>query len=319
MALFTKKKSKTQNLEPELTALRQRAEALDTKRQAAEIELTAATEARQQHLVQGDLADDKTAQALQDAVNVAASKVVGLEDAITLVQAQIADIERKIEMQRNAAEREAASDALARALDEMERTLPILLSAAQSYADAVDAVGFWHFESGQAGALVRNTKAQIEIAGAFSSQELRAMVGAIRDGRAPIPPKAPAEPARVAQIERPAMRTVFCLRSIKWRDSAGRQQAVMQYEDAVLPQALADLALRKGHCLSVTDERRKTLRNARGGHHPKVNALDIVDLDAIEEEKAPYLGPDAVLRAASFQQVDRGDARVIQIAAGRAG
>jgi hypothetical protein len=320
MVLF-KKKSKTQNLEPELAALRQRAEALDAKRQAAEAELTAATEARQRHLVEGDLGDDKTAQALQDRVNIAASAVVGLEDAIALVQPQIADIERKIDAERTQAERHAAAEKLARDLDVIERALPLYLEAAQRLTDAVGAVGYWYYELGEVGVFLRSTKPQVETQGTFALQELRGMVEQIKSGAAPIPPAKPAEAAPVVQVERPATKTVFCLKSVKWRDpSNGRLCSALQYEDAELPQALADKALRRSVAVPLTDDRRKTLKNSRGGHHPNLNALDIIDLDALTEDMAPYLGPsDPVLHVANFTPMDRGEARVIAIPAGRAG
>jgi hypothetical protein len=314
MAIFQRKKSK--GLEPELAGLRQRAEALEAKRQAAEVELTAATEARQRHLIEGALDDVATAQKLQDAVNIAASQVVGLEDALAVVQAQVADIERKLDAERTQAERHAAAEKLTRDLGEIEKALPDYLATAGRFADAVEAVGYWHFEIGEVGTFLRNTNPQIETQATFALQELRSMVEQIRSGAVPVPPKAPAEPAPVAVIERPATKTVFLMRTVKWGN--GRHSA-LQYEDCELPLALADKALRRGVAVSVTDERRKTLKGARGGYHPNLGAVDIVDLDALTEDKAPYLGPDPVLRAANFQQVDRGDARVIQIAAGRAG
>jgi hypothetical protein len=318
MVLF-KKKTKTPNLEPELAALRQRAEALDAKRQGAEVELTQATEARQRHLIEGALDDAATAQRLQDAVNIAASKVVGLEDAIAVVQSQIAEIERKIDAERTHAARVTAADALSRDLDVIERALPLFLDAAQRLTDAIEPVGHWHFEIGEVGTFLRSTKPQLETQATFGLQELRGMVAQIRSGAVPIPPAKPAAPAPVVQVERPAVKTVFLLRTIKWVEN-GRQRSALQYEDCELPLALADKALRRGVAVPVTDERRKTLLNARGGHHPNVNALDIIDLDALTEDKAPYLGPsDPVLHVANFTPMDRGEVRLIAIPAGRAG
>jgi hypothetical protein len=316
MALF-KKQTKKQNLESELAALRQRAEALDTKRQAAEVELTSATEARQEHLVRGDLDDAKTAQALQDAVNAAASQVVGLEDAIALVRDQVAEIERKLDPERTQAERHAAADKLAADLDVIQRALPAYLDAAQRLTDAAEAVGFWHYEIGEVGTFLRNAKPQIETQATFALQELRAMVEQIKSGAVPVPPNKPPEAAPVAVIERPATKTVFLMRTVKWGN--GRHSA-LQYEDVELPLALADKALRRGVAVPVTDDRRKTLKGARGGHHPNVNALDIVDLDTLDDPKAPYLGGDPVLRQAAFTVIDRSsEERLIAVPAGRAG
>jgi hypothetical protein len=309
MALF-RKKSKTPNLEPELAGLRQRADALDAKRVAAEVELTAATEARQRHHIEGDLDDARTAQALQDRVNVAASAIVGLEDAIAVVQAQIADIERKLNAERTQAERAVAADKLARDLDGIEKALPDYLAAARRFADAAEKIGHWHFESGEMGMYARNTQAQIETAAAFAVQELRGMVNAIRDGSMPIPPKKP-EPALVPVTEpAPETRRLFTLLSIKWRDENGKLRVVDQYCDVDLPERLVGRALRKGACISINDDRRKQHIGAHGGRHP--NPEYAVDLDGISDASGAQYSPpnqsDPVAQA-NFTPIDRGGAR----------
>jgi hypothetical protein len=135
-----------------------------------------------------------------------------------------------------------------------------------------------------------------------------------------IPPIKPVQaPVAVVEPARPT-RTVFCLRSIKWKDADGRQRSALQYEDAALPLPLADKALRSGACVSITDDRRKTLKGARGGHHPNVDALDIVDLDAIEDwSGAHYTGPDAndALASTNITVIDRGPERKGTIAVHR--
>jgi hypothetical protein len=76
--------------------------------------------------------------------------------------------------------------------------------------------------------------------------------------------------------------------------SNGRQCSVLAFEDVELPRALADLALRIGCCIPLDDDRRKHLKGARGGEHPNLDAVNIVDLDAIEEHSgARFLGPNA--------------------------
>jgi hypothetical protein len=313
-------KKKPKGLEPELAALRQRAEALDAKRQEAEAELTAATEARQRHLIEGDIDDAKTAQALQDRVNAAASQVVGLEDALAAVGAQIAEIEQKLGAAAAQAERHAAAEKLARDLDVIQKALPLYLDAARRLTDAIEAVGFWHYEIGEVGVFLRSSKPQIETQATFGLQELRAMVEQIKTGVAPIPPAKPAEPEPVVVEPAPETRRLFCLQSVKWRNEKGKLQVADQYTDVDLPQHLVGRALRKGACVSIDDERRKQNLGAHGGRHP--NPDYAVDLDAIGDNSgAHFAGPenDPVLRAANFQQVDRGEPRLISIAAGRAG
>jgi hypothetical protein len=304
-----------EKLEHELAALRARAATLHNRHAAAEAAFVDAEAMLQRHLLEADLdADEKSRTKLEVTVSACALTRDNFAKAITAQQAKIVEVEAQIAAERAVIERNAAADKLARDLDEIEKALPAYLTAARRLADAVEKVGHWHFESGEMGMYARNTQAQIEVAGAFTLQELRGMVDQIRTGAAPIPPKKP-DPAPVAVVEQSApVRTVFCLRSIKWDN--GRRTA-LQYEDAELPLPLADKALRRGVCVSVTDDRRKTLKGARGGHHVNVDALDIVDLDDLDDPKAPYIGHDPVM-AADFRVLDRSsEERTLQISVPR--
>jgi hypothetical protein len=98
------------------------------------------------------------------------------------------------------------------------------------------------------------------------------------------------------------------MKSIKWRDADGRQHAVMQYEDAELPLPLADKALRVGACVSITDDRRKTLKGARGGQHPNVNATDIVNLDEVTDHSGALHQSFDPVAQANITPFDRGPA-----------
>jgi hypothetical protein len=312
-----------EKLERELAALRSRAETLHSRHTAAEAAFVDAEAKLQNHLLTADLdGDEKARTKLEAAVAACALTRDNFVKAIAAQQAKIAEAEAKIAAARAVIERNSAADKLARDLDEFEAALPDYLRAARRIANAADAVGHFHFESAELAAFTRNGQAQIEVAAAFALQELRVMVNAIRDGAAPIPPKKPA-PASVAAPEpAPETRSLFCLRSIKWKNADGRLFNAMQYTDVELPLLLADKALRCGACVPITDERRKTLRDAHGGRHANPNAFDIVDLDNIEEHSgARYVGPgsnDPTLRAANFTPIDRSaDARAIKISVPR--
>jgi predicted nucleic acid-binding Zn-ribbon protein len=174
-------------LQNELEALLKRAVALSEKLAAAEAELTAATEARQRHLVEGDLEDVKAARTLQDAVNVAASQVVGFEDGLAAVNAQVGEIEHKIEMERNAADRASAAEKLARQIAGVENAIPDFMRAGRALASALSEIGYWHFESGHMESFIVDALTQIEIAAGFSLAELRPLPDRIQSGEAEIP------------------------------------------------------------------------------------------------------------------------------------
>ena len=192
MALLFKRKTSVEKLETELAALHARAKTLGSRHAAAEAAFVDAKAKLQVHLLEADLdGDEKARTKLEAAVAACALTRDGLADALTEVQTRIAGAQKAIEAERAAVQRNAAADTLGRELDEIEKALPAYLAASRRFADAIEAVGHWHFDSGQMGTFARNTQAQIEIAAVFAVEELRRMVNAIRDGGAPIPPRKP--------------------------------------------------------------------------------------------------------------------------------
>jgi hypothetical protein len=264
---------------------------------------------------------------LQDAVNAAASQVVGLEDALAAVNAQVSEIERKIEIERTAAERVVAADALSRNLDAIEAALPDYLATARRLAETVEVVGHFHFESAQMAALTRNTQAQIEIAGAFALQELRGIVEQIKTGAAPIPPK-PEQPAPVAAPEpAPEIRRMFTMRVVRWVDAQGVQRVADQYTDVDLTPSAATRRLRCAAVVPPDDPRCNGLRGLHGGRHPNPkNALDLDDEAACRpahgspvtaSDPAASIEPTGVqvdpVTGVEFTEYDRGPARALRI------
>jgi hypothetical protein len=213
MTPFFRKKSLMEKLETELAALRARAETLSVRHAAADEAFLDAKSKLQRHHLGADLdTDDKARAKLEAAVAACALTRDGYADALAELQAQIADMEQKIADERAATERKQAAEKLALDIDEIERALPDYLAAARRFADALEAVHF-HFEATQIGRFVRDGQSQVDVAAAFATEELRAMVAAIRDGTAPIPvPKPSVEP--VAAIEpAPRTETVFMMAS----------------------------------------------------------------------------------------------------------
>ena len=174
MALLFKRKTSVEKLETELAALRARAKTLGSRHAAADAALVDAKAKLQVHLLEADLdGDEKARTKLEAAVAACALTRDGLADALAEVQTRIAGAEKAIEAERSAVQRNAAADALSRELDEIEKALPGYLAASRRFADAIEAVGHWHFDSSQIGTFARNTQAQIEIAAAFAVEELR--------------------------------------------------------------------------------------------------------------------------------------------------
>jgi hypothetical protein len=292
-----------------------RAATLKDKRAIADAALAATMAARQTHRLKGDLADEKLDAKLQADVDVCVSKLTGLDADIAALQAKITHTEQQIAAERSAAERKAASEKLARDLDAIEKALPIYLAAARKFTKTLDELHH-HFDATQMSAFVTNGLTQVEVASAITLAELRGTVNAIADDSAPIPP-AKEVPAPVVTVEPPPTMTVFMTRSTRFRDHEGKRRFAGQYDDAVMPVATAQKAMRLELAVPTTDPRRGQLRGARGGDY-RADAPDVVDIDAAEEHtSASYVGSGAVLHDANFTVVDRGPDRSGQITLAR--
>ncbi|WP_461322002.1 zinc ribbon domain-containing protein [Bradyrhizobium diazoefficiens] len=300
-----------EKLEAELASLRTRAAALNSRHSAAEAAHDDAKAKLQRHHLDADLdADDKARAKLETAVAACAVTRDGYANALVEVQAKITDAEQKLAAERATVERKAVSEKLASDLDAVERALPDYLAAGKRFADALEKLHF-HHESGAMVRFICNTATQVEVAAGFALVELRGMVVAIHDGVAPIPAPKPVSASLPVPEPSPPTQTVFMMKSAKYHDHDGRSRFAGQWEDATMPVATAQRALRLGVAVPVTDPRRAQLRGSRGGDfNPR--APDVVDLDAVEEPKGvPHANP--VLSGANFTPLPTAAPRTILI------
>lgn len=190
-------------LETSLAQLELREVHLGDKRAAAVAALAMATTARQHYHHEGDLADDKLDAKLQADVDTCLSKLTGLDADIAALQAKIEEAKRQIAAERTAAERKAASEKLARDLAAVEKALPACLDAGRRFVSALEALHF-NFEAQQMAAFLANVLSQIEVASAFTLQELQGAVDSIVNGSMQIP--APKPEAVSPQVPAPSAR-----------------------------------------------------------------------------------------------------------------
>jgi len=215
MALF-QKKTLMQKIQAELAALNARKELLTGKRSAAQSTLDSAVEARQKMLLAGDLDDIKAALALQAKVDSSTSALAGFDTAIAALAGLITDAEAKLAVERQDADRKAASDLLAAQVALIDELLGPWLRTSRDLASALEAI-HWRFESTQMGAFIRNTAGEVENAAAMTASDLQRSIVTIRDGGqaiprspaatlAPAPPNAEPEPAETVfhRVDRPA-------------------------------------------------------------------------------------------------------------------
>jgi hypothetical protein len=314
------RRTMTQKTQDNIAALTKRGIQLDAQRSAARAALDKATKARQDAFLGVDEIDEQKVAKLQRAVSDAAGLLQGIEDAIGVLSQEKAQAEAQLHAERDRAAREIAAKTFEARVAAIEAGLAPWLEQSRIWSDALAALAHMHFGCDEMSKFLQNSMAQLEVAANFQLAELRAMPKAILDGSMAIPAPKPPEPAPVTVTEQPRTQTVFLLRSVKYKDAAGKTVYATGLEDCEMPIEIAQRALRSGAAVNLSNPKRRELKGAKGGTHGDPNALNNTDLDAISDfSGAHYAGPgDPVLREANFVEIDRSaEARVIQIAAGR--
>jgi hypothetical protein len=314
MAIF-QKKTPMQKLEAELSALTARAALLVAKRANAKGAFDSAVAARDIHMRQGNLDDEKIGAKLQAAVDSAGSALAGFDNVIAAQAALIVDAEEKLAVERMTVERKAASESLAANIDTIEKQLGPWLAMTRDLAADTTAVGHVSFETDQIGAYLRNAAGEIEIAMAMAIRDLRASVAAIAGGHQTIP-RAPHVAAPALAPPKPVTIRLFALKGVQWIDTEGRQRRVGKWNDVDLPEKAAAFALKKGICIELTDPRRKQLHGMSPGH-PAAHWCENLDdeTDAGADATDPATRSEPVIHSA-FEVVDRGRPYVLKTAPG---
>jgi hypothetical protein len=307
------------DLESKLKAARASRDDLVARRKAAEA--AAATHRGKASELAASGGDDTALSAVESKMRREQDRAATLSDALGKTEAVIANLESEIAQvldQRCRAETAAAVTAI---VEKLASARTAFDAAAVQLIDAARESAVIILDAGPLKVFVEAIQQQLPPEIEFVSTVLQGHAKAVLAGTAPASLPKPPEPAPVVVVDPPTpTRTLFCMRSIKWRDAAsGRQHAVQQYEDVTLPIPLADRALRIGAAVSVTDSRRKALKGARGGQHPNVDAIDIVDLDAVSDHSGALHQSFDPVAQANITPFDRGPAITGTVPALRAG
>jgi hypothetical protein len=314
MKLPSFRKTTMQKIENVVTSLVKRGDQLAAMRGNAHEALDKAIKARQEALLSGDLGDQRALDKLQTMVDSAKSALEGIDDAVAMLTQEKAEAERQLAAERDRVERTTVSEEINAAVTAIEARIEPTLSAMREIATALAALEHLSFEMGQLGGYLSGAAGEAEIAFAFVVPQVRRFADAVKNGSVAIPRGSKAAgPAAVPEPESPTM-TVFMLGSARYRDHAGRKRFAGQWEDATMPVATAQRALRQGVAVPVTDPRRAQLHGARGGDF-NPDGPDVVDFDAVETPKdVSHVKSNPALREANFIVLDRSaEARTIQI------
>jgi hypothetical protein len=272
MALF-QKKTKMEKLQAIVSALQARASLLTDRRVSAQTALDAAMAARQAMLIDGDLGDDKLATKLQGAVDTAQSSLLGIIDAITALQFQIADAEAQLNAEQDRVKREAASEEIAKNVADVERLLPSWLAASRQIAAAFARVDHV-FEAGQIGGFISGCAGEAEVAAAVVLVELRDLPKMVAAGDRPIPHRP--DPVLPVTVIPPApTQQLFCMRPIKWRDAQGQQRIAQKFTDANVTPSAASRGLACGALVPLDSPLRRQHHGSVEGHGRADLALDL--------------------------------------------
>ena len=307
MKLFGK--TKMQQFESVLASLRKRAALLADKKITAQAVLDGAIAARQAHMIDGDLGDERLALKLQSSVDSAQSCLVGIIDAISILQSQIATADQALATEQNRVKREAAATEIAENVAEVERLPPDWLAQSRQLADALRKLDHT-FEAGQLAGFVSGCAGEAEVAVAVVLRELRSLPKLIVSGDRPIPHRP--EPVAPVAVIKPVLTQLFTLHAIQWTDEHGMLRHLGKWRDVELPAEAAECALRLGLCAPMSDPRRAKLVNQSRGH-PEPNWIN--DLDT---ETGPDIAKEATavepIQHSAFTVVDRGGPFVLKVA-----
>jgi hypothetical protein len=308
MALF-QKRSNMQKLEIVVAALRKRGQLLADKRVNAQAAFDAAISAQQELLISGDLDDEKLAAKMQSAVDVAASRLHALDDAVSTLAQQTIAAEGQLAVAALADARKTASELLVAQIADIDRLLPKFLSVSSELAAALRAIS-WRFETASLGEFVARNASEVEMAASLTSNDLRASPANVLAGVLDAALARPVDvvPPLVSEPAPPPMVQLFLLSAVEFTDPAsGRVRRIGKWLDCELSPVHAERALRFGKAVPQTDPRRNELRGVSvGAPHPSwCFSLDHEPASGIQASSP-----------SQFEPVNRGPARTMQVVSG---
>jgi hypothetical protein len=259
-----------------LGLLKERSARLTSQRDAAKTSLEKAMAAVQAHLLEGDADDVKALGVLQSAVDRASSLLASLDAAIAEQTRRVADAERQLADEQTKAARKAASEALARDVEQIEQLIVPWLSTTRQLAAALAKHETFRFEAGSIAKYLANAAQEVEIALSVSIPDLRGGVIAVAEGREK-PPVPPATVAKIVAPKAPVTETVFLLRHLKYTDAQGNVQCAGKMRDHALPPHFAQKALKSGAAVPLSDPRRKSLSGSWGMMAPSESQCESLD------------------------------------------
>jgi hypothetical protein len=265
-----------QKLEAELGKLTLRRDALTGKQTSAQTVLNRALEARQQHMLTGDVNDDTTSAKRQAAVDSAQSALAGYALTLTVLASTISNAEGDLDVERKKIASEAAAQKQAAEVEAVEMALGPWLESTRDLAAKVSVLGNHQHESTLISNYLRNAASEIEPAITAANNEMRGRVDQIRNGTLPIPKPPAAAVVPIKAAPKLPTKQVFTLHAISWLDHNGAQRILGKWRDIELPLAAAEFALTANLAVGPTDPITKKMRG-QSQQHPEASWLNDLD------------------------------------------
>jgi hypothetical protein len=291
-----------QRLETELKRLRGRETQLADWRAKTKTQLDEALAVRERFLLDGDLADSKSAKTLQAKVDATQSEMAGIDLTLNKLAASIVDVERQLAEEEHRVQRQVVSEKLKTDLAAACSKVMPWLANTRELAVAFEVLEPANFESGSIARYLRNAVSEIEIAANFVTAAIDSQASAIYNGHAPLPN----QPALAAapQAASPATTKVFTVKPICWQDQGNaaftrRHPAFSQVD---LAPALADRAIVLSAAIAENDPRVRPLSRGRSPVHAALEECVRLDGNPLEPAAEPDPQHDEPIKHSAFNK-----------------
>jgi hypothetical protein len=309
--IFGKKTTPLDVLEAEHATLTHRRERLAGKTQAARQELQQATEEQIKLLIGADDDNPKIENAAQRRVDGAASALKALEAALTKIDEQVSDAQRRIDELRQSLEASGAADEIDQKVLAFEKTVEPALTALRAFSKAASELNHLNYETAAISQYAHVSASELEISSSLTVVEIRSLSASVRAGQSRIP-RRPPDPVPLPPP--PVVEKVWTIEPIAWTQD-GQTKIVDLNEQVDLSPALAKKAVSIGAAVPIGDarfnKRVTTWRKYHGFGAPSLELCRKLDDDAesaaAEEQARPE--EQRVLHSRvdpNFEPLDRG-------------
>ena len=283
MAIFNKRKNDgIAAIKAEVEQLRERKTTIEAKLAEAQTAITTAHDARRRMLLGADLADEAAIARHDEACHAAESRLVGLEDALVAVGAQIEDTEQRLDGVRDKVAREAESRTRIEQMIAIQAAVKDFEAAAQKLSCALAPVDAVAIDAQRVAMITAATGIDIAAATRAVVAEVEHYISNVVKHASfsmrpqPAPRVEPPAPPPMPPVERVVC---YTLERVKWIEADGTTRCAPQYTQVSVPAALVERACRANLIDLLDSPRALRVRELHGVAYGPVSEQDCADLE----------------------------------------